>query len=304
MMHTGPFSAGQLAESVIAVPPLARDRSGTACSSENAKIIRHLESGGVRSLLYGGNAVFYHVAMTEYAGLLSMLADAAGSQTVVTPSIGPAYGLAMDQIDVLREFDFPTVMLLPSRDVVDQVGIARGVRRLAERLGKPIVLYLKFASWLDAPHVKSLEADGVISWIKYAVVRDDPSGDDYLREILDVFPAERTVSGIGEQPAIVHMRQFGVAGFTSGCVCVAPSRSMEMLAAIQAGDDAAAEEIRQWFRPLEDLRNEIHPIRVLHHAVAAAGIAETGPMLPMLSELPPEAINRIKTAVDTMLSVG
>lgn len=304
MLHTGPFSAAQLRESVIAVPPLARDRSGAVCREENVKIIRFLEAGGVRSLLYGGNAVFYHVRMSEYAGLLSMLSDAASSETVVTPSVGPAYGLAMDQIEVLRDFDFPTVMLLPSRDVVDQVGIARGVRQLAQRLGKPVVLYLKFDRWLDPQCVKSLDADGVISWIKYAVVRDDPSKDDYLRDILDVFPAERTVSGIGEQPAIVHMRDFGVTGFTSGCVCVAPERSMHMMRAIQAGDDAAAEAIRRWFRPLEDLRNEIHPIRVLHHAVAAAGIARTGQMLPMLSDLPSDAIQRIKGVVDTMLSTG
>ena len=31
----------------------------------------------------------------------------------------------MDQVDVLRDFNFPTVTLLPSRDVVDQAGIAR-----------------------------------------------------------------------------------------------------------------------------------------------------------------------------------
>jgi dihydrodipicolinate synthase/N-acetylneuraminate lyase len=208
----------------------------------------------------------------------------------------------MDQIEVLRDFDFPTVMLLPSRDVVDQAGTAIAARRMAERLGKPIVLYLKFDRWLDADLVKSLEDDGAISWIKYAVVRDDPSQDDYLREVLDAFPAERVVSGIGEQPAIIHLRDFGVRGFTSGCVCVAPERSMQMMRAIHAGDLELAETIRSWFRPLEDLRNEIHPIRVLHHAVCAAGIAETGPMLPMLSELEGDAVERITDAVRTMMS--
>jgi dihydrodipicolinate synthase/N-acetylneuraminate lyase len=301
-MLEAPFSAAQLRESVIAVPPLARDRSLKICPEQNEKIIQYLESGGVRSLLYGGNAVLYHVRMSEYASLLSMLADSAGDESVVIPSIGPAYGLAMDQVDVLRDFAFPTVMLLPSRDVVDQVGIATGVRRLSEQLGKPIVLYLKFDRWLDAALIKSLEDDGVISWIKYAVVRDDPSSDDYLREVIDVFPRERIVSGIGEQPAIVHLRDFAVTGFTSGCVCVAPRRSMQMMRAIHAGDDETAETIRTWFRPLEDLRNEIHPIRVLHHAVTAASIAETGPLMPMLSELSSDDVNRIKAAVTSMMA--
>ena len=126
--------------------------------------------------------------------------------------------------------------------------------------------------------------------------------DDYLREVLEVFPAERVVSGIGEQPAIVHVRDFGVTGFTSGCVCVAPERSMQMMRAIHAGDYEAAEAIRQWFRPLEDLRNEIHPIRVLHHAVAEADIARTGPMLPMLSDLSADDVDRIRAAVTTMMT--
>ena len=49
---------------------------------------------------------------------------------------------------------------------------------------------------------------------------------------------------------------------------------------------AQAEGIRAIFRPLEDLRNAINPIRVLHEAVRLAGIAGTGPMLPLMSNLP------------------
>jgi dihydrodipicolinate synthase/N-acetylneuraminate lyase len=301
-MLTTAFQPAHLSESVFAVPPLARDADGNLCAAENQKIIRFIEDGGVRSLLYGGNAVFYHIRLSEYATALRMLAESAGDQTTVVPSIGPAYGLAVDQVDILREFDFPTVMVLPARDIVDQQGIASGVRRLAERLGKPLVLYLKFDRWLDPKLVRSLEDDGVISWIKYAVVLDDPADDDYLRELVDVFPTERMVSGIGEQPAIVHLRDFGITGFTSGCVCVAPGRSMEMLRTIQAGDFETAESIRRWFLPLEDLRNAYSPIRVLHHAVAEAGIASTGPLPPMLSDLDADLVAKIRDAVKTMLS--
>ena len=295
-----PFDSAHLSESVFAVPPLARDADGEVCPNENAKMIRYLEEGGIRSLLYGGNAVFYHMRLSEYAKTLTMLSETAGDQTTVVPSIGPSYGLAVDQIDLLREYSFATAMLLPSRDVVDQQGIASGVRRLAERFGKPLVLYLKFDRWLDPELVRSLERDGVISWIKYAVVLDDPSEDDYLNELRDVFPSSRMVSGIGEQPAIVHLRDFGITGFTSGCVCVAPARSMEMLHAIQSGHFESAEAIRKWFLPLEDLRNGYSPIRVLHHAVAEAGIASTGPLLPMLSGLDETVVAKIRAAVQSM----
>lgn len=300
-MRTTSFDPAHLAESVFAVPPLARGADGEVCESENGKLIQHLEAGGIRSLLYGGNAVFYHLRLSEYSSVLEMLAKLAGPDTTVVPSIGPSYGLAVDQVDVLRNFDFPTAMVLPQRDVVDQQGIATGVRRLAERLGKPLVLYLKFDRWLSPELVQALDRDGVISWIKYAVVLDDTLNDPYLRELIDVFPTERMVSGIGEQPAIIHLRDFGITGFTSGCVCVAPAKSMEMLRAIQAGDFETAESIRRWFLTLEDLRNEFSPIRVLHHAVSEAGIAQTGELIPLLSDLDQPLITKIREAVSAMV---
>lgn len=294
--------ATRLRQSVIAVPPLAVDSSGAAVADENAKIIRHITAGGVSHLLYGGNALFYHVRPSRYGALLKMLADLVDESTSVVPSIGPAYGLMMDQIEVLRDFDYPTAMVLPQRDIADDAGIATAIRHAAEAWGRPLVVYIKFDRWLDPETVRKLEADGVISWIKYAVVRDDPADDDYLRQLLDVFPAERMVSGIGEQPAIVHLDGFGLGGFTSGCVCVAPAQSQRMLEALRAGRLDEAESIRQFFLPLEDLRNEISPIRVLHEAVQLAGIADIGPLLPLVSPLDTAARQRISAAVRQMMS--
>jgi dihydrodipicolinate synthase/N-acetylneuraminate lyase len=165
-----------------------------------------------------------------------------------------------------------------------------------------LVVYIKFDRWLKSETIKKLEADGAISWIKYAVVRDNPSDDNYLRELLEVFPAARMVSGIGEQPAIEHLHEFGLGGFTSGCVCVSPAKSQQMLRAIIAGRLDEAEQIRRFFLPLEDLRNEINPIRVLHEAVALAGIAQTGPLQPLVSGLDEASRQRIQAAVTLMLA--
>ena len=284
-MQTKQFDRQQIQNSVIAVPPLARDANHQPSLEENRKIIQHIESGGVRTLLYGGNANFYHVAVSEYESLLSQLAEAAGNDTLVIPSVGPAYGTMMDQAVVLQDFEFPTVMVLPQNEVATSAGIAQGVRDFVEQSQKPIVLYLKHDRVMDIVHARSLVDDGLVSFIKYAVVRPDPSKDSYLSELTNAVDPAIIVSGIGEQPAIVHMQQFGLAGFTSGCVCVAPGLSMRMLAALRASDVETAEKIRKQFEPLEDHRNSINPIRVLHHAVAAASIAETGPLLPLLSDV-------------------
>ncbi len=284
-MNTNAITPDTLANSVIAVPPLARDADLKVCATENTKIMRHLEAGGVRTLLYGGNAMFYHIALAEYADTLAILQENVGADTVIIPSVGPAFGTTLDQAAVLRDFDFPTAMVLPARDIATPDGVATGIRKFAEAYGKPIVLYIKFEGYLKVEHAQALVDEGMVSWIKYAIVREDTAKDDYLRKLVDRVDPKRIVSGIGEQPAIVHLRDFGVQSFTSGCVCMAPSLSMDMLRALKAGDHETADSIRQIFKPLEDLRNAINPIRVLHAATGEAGIAKTGPILPLLHEV-------------------
>ena len=301
-MNTNPITPEMLASSVIAVPPLARDAELKICATENAKVIRHLEDGGIRTLLYGGNAVFYHITLAEYADTLAMLQENAGAETTIIPSVGPAFGTSLDQAAVLRDFDFPTAMVLPARDIATPEGVATGIRKFAEAYGKPIVLYIKFEGYLEPEHARALMDDGVVNWIKYAIVRDNPAQDDCLRQLVDLVDPKSIVSGIGEQPAIVHLRDFGVQSFTSGCVCVAPSLSMKMLVALKAGDFDAAESIRQTFEPLEHIRNAINPIRVLHTALAGAGIANTGPILPLLHEVTDQERANIAEAAKALLA--
>ena len=284
-MNTQPITSATLASSVISVPPLARNADGSFNREENRKLIRHLEAGGVSTLLYGGNAILAHVSISEYAEMLTLLMEMAGEQTLVIPSVGPGFGMMMDQAKILREFAFPTAMMLPSRDVVTSDGVASALRRFVEVMQRPAVLYIKNDGFIEIDAVQRLAKDGLLSWIKYATVRDNPVNDSYLRQLVDAVGPSLIVSGIGEQPALPHLREFGLAGYTSGCVCVAPRLSMQMLRAIKAGDFSTAERIQSIFRPLEDLRNAINPIRVLHTAVGLAGIAEMGPIIPLLAEV-------------------
>ena len=301
-MDTRPVTTARLAASVVAVPPLARDAEGRISAAENARIIRHIEAGGVDTLLYGGNAILYHIRPSEYAGMLAMLAGSAAKDTLVVPSAGPSYGVMMDQAEVLRDFAFPTVMVLPHQGLNTFAGVETGLRRFAEKLGKPIVVYVKQEGYVTPKEVARLVADGLVSWIKYAIVRPDPTEDPFLKELVGLVPPSLIVSGIGEQPAIAHVRGFGLTGFTSGCVCVAPALSQKMLLAMRAGDWAEAERIRGIFRPLEDLRNAINPVRVLHEAVRLAGVADTGTILPLLSPLDETQRATVASAAKALLS--
>ena len=301
-MITTPLSADHLAASVMAVPPLSRWPDCTLDEEANERIIRHLEAGGVRLLLYGGNANLYHVPLSEYEAVLAMLTRIAGPDTLVIPSAGPSFGMLLDQAKIIRRFAFPTVMVLPQQGITTSVGVATGIRRFVEAAGVPALLYIKHDGFIEPEEVAALDRDGLLSGIKYATVRSDASVDPYLRRLVEVVDRGRIISGIGEQPAIIHIRDFELGGFTSGCVCVAPRLSQQMLAAMRHGAWEEAERIRSLFRPLEDLRNRINPIRVLHRAVAGAGIAPTGPLLPLLSNVDQHEEPAIDAAASQLLA--
>ena len=65
-MKTGSITAADLARSVLSVPPLARRADLTLDPDANRALIRHLEAGGVSTLMYGGNANFYNIGLYEY----------------------------------------------------------------------------------------------------------------------------------------------------------------------------------------------------------------------------------------------
>lgn len=243
-MKTSAVAAADLARSVIAVPPLARQGDLTLNTDANTELIRHLERGGVSTLMYGGNACFYNIGLYEYAAVLDYLEQTVSESTWVIPAAGPDFGKLLDQARVLRTRAFPTAMVLPQTFPATPDGSERAIRIFAESYGRPVIVYLKTETFLTAVQLARLVESGIVAAIKYAVVRGDPAEDLYLRELLERVPAQIVVSGIGERPAITHLRDFRLAGFTSGLVCVAPRGSTRMLGALKAGDWATAERIR------------------------------------------------------------
>ncbi|TAN14565.1 MAG: dihydrodipicolinate synthase family protein [Rhizobiaceae bacterium] len=295
-MKTTPVTKADLERSVLAVPPLARKADLALDVEANRALIRYLQDGGVSTIMYGGNANFYSLGVFDYAETVESIAGLVAENTWVIPSIGPDFGKAMDQAKILRNLTFPTCMILPLAFPATAAGAARGVAKVVERFGKPLIAYLKAENYLEPEDIKSLVQDGLLCGIKYAVVRKDPLADHYLDRLIELVGTDIVISGIGERPAIDHLRHFGLAGFTSGSVCVAPRLATGLLTALKQGDYEEAMMIRKAFLPLEDLRDAFSPMRVLHEAVTLAGIADMGPMLPMLSNIDsPAQIKAIST---------
>jgi dihydrodipicolinate synthase/N-acetylneuraminate lyase len=293
---------------VFAVPPLGRrrDRARSIDFEQNRIILDHILAGGISRVIYGGNAFLYHIQTKEFESLLEWLSDLS-SDTWLIPSIGPSYGRAMEQAALLRKYSFPTAMVLPCADPRDPAGLEQGYREIAEAGNVRLIIYLKeennFGSDKNAglDVVGRLVDDGVCVGIKYAVVRKDPKHDPYLEGLLARVDRRFVISGIGERPAVIHLRDWKLTGFTTGSGCIAPRLSQQLFEALVNEDYDQALAIRSKFIPLEDLRDEWGPARVLHHATELSGVAMTGPITPYITELSDEQTRILLPVVEALI---
>jgi dihydrodipicolinate synthase/N-acetylneuraminate lyase len=286
---------------VFAVPPLPRKDTPQRSLDLDAagRVADHIASGGVTRFLYGGNAFLYHISLADYEALVGWLAEFPAGRWAI-PSVGPSFGRALDQACILRRHSFRSAMVLPCGDPRDALGLEAGIRDIANAAGLPLILYIKsedgFGSNLERglDVISRLVSDGIAVAIKYAIVREDPSRDGYLDGLLKRVERARVISGMGERPAIAHLRDFGLTGLTTGSGCIAPRRCRDLHRACLAHSWIEAEAIRARFMPLEDLRDAWGPARVLHHATELAGIASTGPVLPYVSPLHRQQLDQLR----------
>ncbi len=286
----------ELARSVLAVPPLALHADLEPNVEANAALIRHMEAGGVSTLLYGGNANVQNWPVSRFGDWLDGLESAAAADTWLIPSVGPDWGKLMDEAAILKSRRYPVAMALPMTGPQTPEGVLRGIESFVERSGVPLIIYIKTDGYVPAEALGRLVEQGAVFGIKYAVPRTDLTQDPYLEGLVQAVGRDRIVSGFGEPPALPHLTRFNLAGFTAGCVCIAPALSMAFLRALQRGEEAEARRLLSVFEPLEALRERANAIRVLHTAVTLSGIADMGPILPLLTEADPAIHGDIRAA--------
>lgn len=300
-MHQMTQDPAPYAASVVAVPPIALTAQGDVARAANARLMAHIAAGGVQTLLYGGNANLYHFNQSQVRTALTTLIEDCPDTARILFSIGPGFGQASDQADEIRRVGCRHVMLLPTAFPSDPSGVANGVRRIADRLGFGLVLYIKRQDYIAPEALARLVQDGSVAFVKYAVERDDASEDAYLDRILQAVGADLVASGMGETPISDHIGQRGLATFTSGAVCIAPAACNRLLTLYRSGQHDDADRLSQPFLEFERLRMRFGGIQLLHDAVGMAGLGDFGPMLPMMSNLDAEARTAIAPVVTELV---
>lgn len=291
------LSPADYARSVVAVPPIALAADGSVAVEANRAMMRHIADGGITTLLYGGNANLYHFGAEMFREALDVLFGNCPDGARILFSIGPDFGKAMDQAgDVLRA-GVNNIMLLPMAFPADPKGVAEGVRRIADRLGFGIVLYVKRENYVAADDLARLVEDGFVRFVKYAVERNAPAQDAYLDGLIAAIGTERIASGMGETPIEDHIGRRRLASYTSGAVCIAPAAANELLQLYRAGRRDEALELSQPFLAFEQARARLGGIPLLHDAMTLSGIADCGALMPLLSNLTAAGKAEIKPLV-------
>jgi dihydrodipicolinate synthase/N-acetylneuraminate lyase len=180
--------------------------------------------------------------------------------------------------------------------------VAEGARRIAAALGHGIVLYIRREHYVVPDVLAQLLEEGTVSFVKYAVERPVAANDDYLDALLGAVPLHLIASGMGETPVADHIGRRKLATFTSGAVCIAPRTVANLLRLLRAGRLDEAARTAAPFLEFERLRSRLGGIPMLHDAVAMAGIAPTGPILPMLANLDASARAAIAPSVQALVS--
>ena len=303
-MRSEALTKADYARSVVAVAPMALKPDLSVNEAANLALIRHIEAGGVNILLYGGNANFYHIDLGRFRTMLDLLASGTAPNTGVVPSIGPDFGKMLDQAPILRASGLRDVMVLPTQFPSDPAGIERGVREVVQALGFGVVLYIKKDGYIEPDRLAKLVQGGEVSFVKYAVERADASNDAYLGSLVAAIGADMMDSGMGETPLHAHLAApFRLAGYTSGGVCIAPAASMALLRAYKAENMAEAERIRAPFLEFERVRSRIGGISVLHTGITLSGIADMGPILPLLSNVAEAQHGEVRRVVQGLQAI-
>jgi len=297
------MKAADFTASVVAVPPIALTADLDVAAAANAALAGHIEKGGVDILLYGGNANLYHYDLGRYADALTMMDAAAAPGTRVITSVGPDFGKITDQIPLVERSNIRNVMLLPMAFPSDSHGVMEGVRRAADRLGFGVILYVKRDGYVRPETLEKLVGEGAVTFVKYAVERGDPADDAYLDAILAAVGRENVASGMGETPIVDHVGRRGLATFTSGAVCLVPAAAQRLLGLLRANRLDEADALAAPFLAYERVRARLGGIQVMHEAVGLAGIADMGPLMPMISNVKPRFRDEIKAAVAALIEV-
>lgn len=234
----------------VTITPFTAD--GRAIDEDGlGALIERLLSDGVDRLVPNGNTGEYHtlsVAERRRAAEIALAAAGGRARAMVVGIAGPLD----DAVAAARhaaDHGADAVMIHhPVHPYVTPDGLITYLGAIAAASPVPIVPYLKSA--LDVPTARRMAAIPGVVAVKWGI-NDLPAFAAAVDATRDT--GVQWICGTAEMWAPFYWA-VGATGFTSGLVNVTVERSVQLLAALNAGDRAAAMRLWADIRPFEALR--------------------------------------------------
>jgi 4-hydroxy-tetrahydrodipicolinate synthase len=270
---------------VVTVTPFSSDGLRAVDHAGLERNLERLIGGGIRLLVAGGNTgEFAALSDDEIVETVRTHVGQARGRARVIAGIGYRLERAIDLGRAAIDAGADGLMVhQPIHPYASEAGLVAYYAALAEALpGVPLILYVR-GPQLTVHGVRQVA--GIESIVGVKMGQPDP---ERFASFVGAAPELAWVCGVAEAWAVPFWKA-GSIGFTSGIANVVPERSVEVLAALKAGDIARAESIVDRLRPIEALRarrGDANNVAVIKAAMDLVGLAGGG-LRPPLSALEP-----------------
>jgi 4-hydroxy-tetrahydrodipicolinate synthase len=271
---------------VVTVTPFSGDRLRNVDHAGLERNLEHLIRGGVQLLVAGGNTgEFAALSEAEVIETVRTHARLARGRARVIAGIGYRLGRAVELGRASIQAGADGLMVhQPIHPYASEAGLLTYYSELADALpGVPLILYVR------GPQLTADGARRVASIESIVGVKVGQPNPDRFAGFVGAAPELAWVCGVAEAWAVPFWKA-GAIGFTSGLANVAPERSLEVLAALKAGDLVQAALLVDRLRPIEALRarrGDANNVAVIKAAMDLVGLAGGGLRAP-LSALEPD----------------
>ncbi|MSR84046.1 MAG: dihydrodipicolinate synthase family protein [Candidatus Latescibacteria bacterium] len=275
------------------LPDLSLDLEGVR---RNA---RHLWDHGVQvAMPECGTGLVYDATLAEYEAVVGTWMEEVGEALLVVPGIGPGYGRALEMGHIARSLGVPGVMIMPVVGPASAAGVEEGMRRIAEQVALPTVLYQRRLDLMPVDQVVRLCRLDEVVGLKYAV--NDTAA--FATIAAQASQDAAMLCGMAEEPCLDYLER-GALGFSSGMANFVPRMSLALLRAFQQGNSAEARRLRDLMVPFEDLRGERgarYSGSALHAAMEVADLAG-GAVVPFAEDVAAEDLPRLRAMVEELI---
>jgi 4-hydroxy-tetrahydrodipicolinate synthase len=249
------------------------------------RVVRHLDDGGVDTIVaLGGTAEYYALTPEERRHISRIVLDEAGTAPVIV-SVGlDAAGAADAARQAERDGAAGIMVHQPIHPYIHAEGYADYYRTISSAVSVGVVAYIRDANVSTELLGEITSIDNVVG-VKYAV--NDVRRFGTIVNQLDGEVDVTWVCGTAEAWA-PYFWLAGATGFTSGIANFAVHESLALRDALRAGDVELVRSLWRRLRPVEDLRsrwNDANNIAGLKAGTALRGW--TGEAIrPPLRQLP------------------